>query len=155
MRVGLNLQEGQRLAIVGKNLSRGAPLSSAPLVRKVAESAYKAGARYVNVLWDDDQLHLIRLAHAAKDSFDEFPTWRTKGLIEYAENADAIFTISSENPDLYAGQDAALVTQAQSVMERNWLPGTNLSMKNAYAWTLAGTPTPGWAKKVFQNKIRL
>jgi aminopeptidase len=147
--VGLNLQKGQRLAIGGKNLSRGAPLSSAPLVRKVAESAYKAGAKYVNVLWDDDQLHLIRLAHADKESFDEYPTWRTGSLLEYAENADAIFTIFSENPDLFEGQDPALVTQAQNAMESNHEPSVNLLMKNAYPWTLVSTPSPGWATKVF------
>lgn len=147
--VGLNLRAGQKLVIGGKNFSRGAPLASAPLVRKVTESAYKAGARLVEVLWDDDQLHLIRLAHAPRDSFDEYPTWRTRGIIEAAQNGDAIFTIFAENPDLYAGQDAELVSHTQHVMERNLKPGTDLLMKNAYNWTLVSVPTVGWATKVF------
>ena len=149
--IGLGLKEGQNLAIGGKNLSRGAPLSSAPLVRKVAESAYKAGARYVNILWDDDQQHLIRLKYAKNESLDDYPTWRTKSLIEYAERGDAIFTIFAENPDLYAGQDPKEVTRMQHVMERNLQPGTDLLMKNAYNWTLVSVPTVGWATKVFPD----
>lgn len=149
--IGLGLREGQNLAIGGKNLSRGAPLSSAPLVRKVAESAYKAGARFVNVLWDDDQQHLIRLKHAKNETFDDYPTWRTKSLIEYAQNGDAIFTIFAENPDLFAGQNPKDVTRLQHVMERNLQPGTDLLMKNAYNWTLVSVPTIGWATKVFPD----
>jgi aminopeptidase len=150
--IGLGLREGQNLAIGGKNLSRGAPLSSAPLVRKVAESAYKAGARFVNILWDDDQQHLIRLQHAKKDSLDIYPTWRTDSIIDHAKNGDAIFTIFAENPDLWEGQDLEQVNRVQQVMEKNLMPGTDLLMKNAYNWTLVSVPTEGWAKKVFPDK---
>ena len=149
--IGLNIQPGQRLAIGGKNLSRGAPLASAPLVRKVAESAYKAGARYVNVLWDDDQLHLIRIANAPRDSFEEYPTWRSETLYEHAKNGDPIFTIFAENPDLYAGQDEKLVTDLQHTMERNLKRSTDLLMRDAYPWTLVSVPTEGWAARVFPD----
>lgn len=149
--IGLNIRPGQRLAIGGKNLSRGAPLASAPLVRKVAESAYKAGARYVNVLWDDDQLHLIRIANAPKDSLDEYPTWRTETLYDHAKNGDPIFTIFAENPDLYAGQDPEVVSHLQHTMERNLQRSTDLLMKDAYPWTLVSVPTEGWAARVFPD----
>ena len=149
--IGLGLRKGQNLAIGGKNLSRGVPLSTAPLVRKVAESAYKAGARYVTVLWDDDQQHIIRLQHGDPATFDVYPTWRTDAIIEHAKNGDAIFTIFAENPDLFAGQNLEHVSQLQHTMERNLLPGTDLLMKNAYNWTLVSVPTAGWAKKVFPD----
>jgi aminopeptidase len=149
--IGLGLREGQNLAIGGKNLSRGAPISSAPLVRKVAESAYKAGARYVTTLWDDDQQHLIRLENADPKTLEIYPTWRTDAIIEHAKNGDAIFTIFAENPDLYEGQNSEQVTAMQHTMERNLQPGTDLLMKNAYNWTLVSVPTIGWAKKVFPD----
>ncbi len=149
--IGLGLRKGQNLAIGGKNLSRGAPLSTAPLVRKVAESAYKAGARYVTVLWDDDQQHLIRLKNADPDTFDIYPTWRTDAIIEHAKNGDAIFTIFAEDPDLYSSQNSEHVTHLQHTMERNLQPGTDLLMKNAYNWCLVSVPTVGWAKKVYPD----
>lgn len=147
--VGLNLQKGQRLAISGKNLFRGAPLSSAPLVRKIVESAYKAGARFVDIFWDDDQSQLVRFAHAPRDSFEEFPSWRTRALHEYAANGDAIVSIYGEDPNLFNGQDAQLVTQAQRTMERHMQSQMELLMKNAYNWLLVSVPHPNWAAKVF------
>ena len=147
--IGLGLRKGQNLAIGGKNLTRGAPLSTAPLVRKVAVSAYKAGANYVTVLWDDDQQHLIRLEHGDPETFETYPNWRTDAIIEHAKRGDAIFTIFAENPDLFAGQNSEHVSTLQHTMERNLQPGTDLLMKNAYNWTLVSVPTVGWAKKVF------
>jgi aminopeptidase len=147
--VGLNLQKGQRLAVSGKNLFRGAPLASAPLVRKIVASAYKAGAPLVDVFWDDDQTQLIRFKHAPRDSFAEFPTWRTRALAEYAANGDAIVSIYGEDPDLFAGQDPELVTLAQRTMEKHMQPQMELLMKNAYNWLLVSVPNPQWAAKVF------
>lgn len=147
--VGLNLQKGQNLAIGGKNLTRGAPLSTAPLVRKVAESAYKAGAHLVSTLWDDDQLNLIRFKHADPNSFDAYPHWRTDAIYEHAKNGDAVFTIYAENPDVYKAVDPDLVTKAQRTMEQHLSPASMLLMKNAYNWCLVSVPTPRWAQKIF------
>jgi len=50
VKVGLNLQPGQRLLIVAN------PLESAPLVRSVTTCAYQNGCRLVTVLWGDEAL---------------------------------------------------------------------------------------------------
>jgi aminopeptidase len=147
--VGLNVQKGQNLAIGGKNLTRGAPLTSAPLVRKVAESAYKAGAHLVSTQWDDDQVNLIRFKHADPNSFDAYPHWRTDMIYEHAKNGDAIFTVHAENPDVYKIVDPDLVIKAQRVMEQHLSPASKLLMKNAYNWCLVSMPTPAWAMKIF------
>ena len=41
----------------------GVPIQTAPMVRNLAEDAYKAGAKLVDVLWRDDDLNLIRFEH--------------------------------------------------------------------------------------------
>lgn len=149
VRVGLNLQKGQNLAIGGKNLSRGAPLSTAPLVRKVAESAYKVGAHLVSPLWDDDQINLIRFKYADPASLDAYAHWRTDAIYEHASKGDAIFTVHAENPDVYKSVDPDLVIKAQRVMEQHLSPSSRLLMKNAYNWCLVSVPTPAWAQKIF------
>lgn len=60
VRVGLNLQPGQRLQI-GMPLMGvcGTPLELSPLVRLIVTKAYQVGARLVDVMWNDDQLQLI------------------------------------------------------------------------------------------------
>ena len=73
VRVGLNLQPDQRLIV-------RAPVAAAELVRAVAASAYDLGCRYVDVLYGDEQLELIRFEHAARDSFEEYPSWQVEGL---------------------------------------------------------------------------
>ena len=73
IRVGLNLQQGQRLLIKGPVNKMGAPLVTAPLVREVVKAAYKAEAKLVDVMWHDDEIELIRFEHAPKDSQGEYP----------------------------------------------------------------------------------
>ena len=51
VKVGLNLQAGQRLLVIGPLASGGASLEAAPLVRRIAASAYQAGAPLVEALW--------------------------------------------------------------------------------------------------------
>ena len=45
VKVGLNLRAGQRLLIIGPLANGGASLEAAPLIRRIAASAYRAGAR--------------------------------------------------------------------------------------------------------------
>ena len=47
----------------------GASLEAAPLVRRIAVSAYRAGAPLVEVLWGDEALLLLRFQHAPRESF--------------------------------------------------------------------------------------
>ena len=61
IRVGLNLQAGQRLLILGPLANGGVALDAAPLVRAVSARAYEAGAPLVEVLWGDESLAMLAL----------------------------------------------------------------------------------------------
>src|SRR3954465_13252707 len=89
VRVALNLREGQRLLIIGPLAYGGVSPEAAPLVRHVTESAYRAGARYVEAVWGDEALTLTRFATAPGDSFDDFSRWLPKALVEHVDNGDA------------------------------------------------------------------
>ena len=91
VRVGLNLQPDQRLIV-------RAPVAAAELVRAVAASAYDLGCRYVDVLYGDEQLELIRFEHAARDSFEEYPSWQVEGLAGRAGEGDAFLRVSGDDP---------------------------------------------------------
>src|SRR5205823_902059 len=81
--VALNLRRGQRLVILGPLAYGGVSLEAAPLVRHIAESAYRAGAPYVEAIWGDEPLTLRRFASAPRDSFDEFSRWLPAALVEH------------------------------------------------------------------------
>ncbi len=145
VRIGVNLQSGQRLLV------RGASLEHEPLVHAIAEVAYQAGARLVDVMWVNEPLERIRFAHAPRDSFDEFPKWRVLGPLEYAERGDAILTISATDPDLLAGQDSALVNVYQSTIWKEMGPFLKHISSNTMNWCVISAARPVWARKLFPD----
>lgn len=145
VRVGLNIQPGQRLMI------RLAPLASAPLVRAITDHAYRAGARLVDVQWRDEDLILSRFKYAPRDSFAETPRYRTDGLVQHLEKGDALLTIHAANPDLLAGQDPELVSTMMQAYQKSLLPASSLIMRDAINWSIVAYPTEAWASKIFPD----
>jgi aminopeptidase len=149
VKVALNLQPGQRLLIGKPYLGNlGTPIELAPLVRLIVAKAYQAGARLVDVLWNDDQLRLIRLKYAPRDTLDEFPFWRTDAAVEIAEAGDASLLIYAEDPDLLINQDEDLLTTIRQTALKYSKPFSDLQSKNALNWALITAPVEGWVDKV-------
>lgn len=145
VKVGLNLQPGQRLLI------RAVPFDAAPLIRLIVMKAYQSGARYVDVLWDDAQLNLLRFQHAPRDSFDEFPTWKSELALDYFQHGDADLSVFTQDPDLLNGQDAELVAKVQLVGSRHAAPVIELLAKNVTNWLVVSVPIPAWSAKVLPD----
>ena len=148
VRVGVNLRPGQRLLVRAPS-PYGVAFEHAPLVHYIAEAAYKAGARLVDVFWGDEQMELIRFANAPRNSFTEFPKWKAVGPLDYAEKGDAILTISATDPDLLAGQDSKLVNIFQDTMWKEMAPYLRHGSNNTMNWCVISAARPSWAKKMF------
>ncbi len=151
IRSGLNLQPGQRLLIGPGTMIPGAPLEAVQLVRLLVKKAYQAGARFVDVIWDDDALTLARFQDAPRDSFDEFPTWRAQLALDYSRQGDARLIINTENPDLLAGQDPQLVGHVQTLTARHMQLVAELTSRPSCNWLGVSAPTQGWAAKVLPD----
>ncbi len=152
LKIGLNLQPGQRLLIGAPNTyQKGAPIELAPLIRVIAKKAYQIGARFVEVMWDDEQLKLIRFQHAPRDSFEEYATWRTDCQYEFAKNGDAIVRILAYNPDLLSDHDHNLIATTIKTHLTHSKPYSNLISKNALNWVGITAPVDGWTEKVFPD----
>ena len=142
--VGLNLRAGQRLFI-------NAPIEAAALVRQIAISAYKAGARYVDVVWRDQQMVLLCFQHAPRDSFGESPDWPTTAYLEYINRGDALLMIFGEDPDLLNGQDPKLVATATQAWMEKFRPVMRHGARNSTNGLAIAAPVEGWATKVFPH----
>ena len=149
--VGLNLQAGQRLLIIGPLTSGGANLDAAPLVRHVAESAYRAGARLVEAIWGDEALQLARFRHAHRDSFGEFSRWLPAALREHVEHGDAVLSIYANDPDLLSGQPPELVGAVQQAAAVNVRAFRELISGNRTNWCVVAAPNAQWAARVFPD----
>lgn len=152
LKVGLNLQKGQRLLIQPFDLNTSF-IELAPFVRLLVKKAYQMGARFVEVFWNDPQLYLIRLQHAPRDSFEEFPAWRRDASLEFTQKGDAKLIIYAFDPDLLINQDLELMTIVAKTTLKLYTPVRELTMKNATNWLIISAPVQGWAKKIFPDLL--
>jgi aminopeptidase len=150
VRVGLNLREGQRL-VINNPSTRGVLLHTAPLVREIAKAAYKAGARYVDVLWGDEALLKTRVQTAPRDSFDEFPDWQIKAISDLLDHGGAHLTIRSNDPDLMNGEDPEIVGQMQKVYLQKYAEFGEKIGQNLINWLVIAAAGPVWAARVFPD----
>jgi aminopeptidase len=150
VKVGLNLQPGQRL-VIANFADLGVPLQAAPLVRQIASAAYAAGARFVDVQWGDDQLQLIRFQQAPRDSFAEYPAWQASEALAYTQRGDALLIIYTNDPDLLNGQDPELVATLLQATNRQLEPLLAHFAGNAMNWSVISAAHPGWAAKLFPD----
>ncbi len=142
VKVGLNVQPEQEVVLRG-------PIEAAPLVRHLAIESYKAGAKYVHPLYNDDQITLIRFQHAPRDSFEFFPQWYADAMISLAEGKAGFISITARDPDLLKGQDPELISASQKAAAKATRPFAELLGKDFAPWTVIGAAAPAWANKVF------
>ena len=154
VKVGLNLRAGQRLLVIGPLASGGASLEAAPLVRHIVESAYRAGAALVEVIWGDEALQLVRFQHAPRDSFGEFSAWLPKALFEHAEAGHAVLSVYANDPDQLKDQPIELVGAVQQAVSHGVRPFRELISRNQTNWTVVAAAGAGWAARVFPQLPR-
>jgi aminopeptidase len=151
LKVGLNLQEGQRLKIGNFN---GAvpgilPFEAAPLVRKITKKAYQMGAPLVEVFWGDEQLNHLRYMHAPRDTFQEFPSWVVGEIESSVKRGDAHLIIIGNNPYLMRDVDPELIAIFQQTRARELAQVFELSDQNPSNWLVIAYATQAWAATVF------
>lgn len=152
VKVGLNLQVGQRLIIGAPALGTdGTPLEAYPLIRKVVAAAYQAGAKYVAVNWDDEELQRIRVQHATPDTMSEFATWKNDVALEYIDNGDAIMLTLAQNPDLMGGLDPEKVQAKQKGEAEHFHKLFSKVAAGETNWLATSPSITSWAMKVFPD----
>ena len=144
VRVGLNLQPGQELYLT-------ASTDALPLVRLVAEHAYKAGAKLVTTLLADDALTLARYQHAPDTSFDYAPKWLYEGVAEAFRSGSARLAITGSDPALLAHVDHDKVSRASTAQSRVYKPAMELITRHEINWSIIAAATPAWAARVFPH----
>jgi aminopeptidase len=150
VKVGLNIRAGQRL-IVNLGTTRGVPHQFAPLVREIAKAAYAVGARYVDVLWGDEEMLRLRAQYAPRDSFDEYSTWQIDAVMRMIENGDALLSITGANPDLLGGLDPEVVGMMQKTHLQQFSRISEKVTTNAINWCVAAAAGAEWSMKVFPD----
>ncbi|HEX8991751.1 MAG TPA: aminopeptidase [Anaerolineales bacterium] len=150
LRVGLNLRRGQRL-LVECSLLAGVDIALAPFVRQLARAAYDQGASFVDVIWGDPELDLIRLQKAPAETLGDYPNWPGAARLEHVEACDAFLSVRADDPDLLAGIDSKRIAAHLNGIRRRAQPAAAHLFRNATNWCVAAVPLPPWAAKVFPD----
>ncbi|MDQ0510755.1 aminopeptidase [Ancylobacter amanitiformis] len=140
--VGLGLRPGQELVMT-------ASIDALPLVRRITEHAYKAGASLVTTLFSDEEAALARFRHAPDQSFDVASGWLYEGMAGAFRNGAARLAISGENPSLLANEDPEKVSRANRARSKAYMPALSLIAGFDINWTIVSYASPAWAKAMF------
>ncbi len=139
---GANVQPGQVVAVsceTGKEY----------LVRAIAESAYRRGAKFVDVQWFDPWVKRTRVEHAREEDLDFIPDWHGKRLLALGEIGAARVGLSGPTaPGLMEDLDPARVGRDRFPALKEAGKVVNDRTTN---WTIAPCPTVPWAKLVFPD----
>ena len=145
VRVGLGLRAGQELVLT-------APIEALPLVRRITDHAYRAGAILVTTFFADDPCVLSRFQNAPDASFDYAPVWLQEAIATAFRNGAARMAIAGTNPALLSGQDPAKVARANVAASKASKPAMELITRHEINWTIVAAATPEWAKLVFPGE---
>ncbi len=145
VKIGLQLQPGQDLLIT-------APLAALPLVRRITEHAYKAGAGLVTPLYSDEEATLMRYRNAPDDSFDRSAGWLYEGMAKAFSANTARLAVAGDNPMLLSAEDPEKVARANKAQSRAYQPALEKIAGFDINWNIVSYPNPSWAKQVFPDQ---
>ena len=136
--LGANVQAGQIVEV------RADP-GKQPLVHALARAAYRRGAKFVDVVYFDQELRRIRIEEAGGD-VDFAPPWSGQRVLQLGELRCARIAVSPlQTPGAYADLDPARV----AVEPFPQLPEYRQLVEDSSTnWTGIACPDPDWAALV-------
>jgi aminopeptidase len=144
VKVGLQLKEGQDLLLT-------APAAALPLVRRIAEHAYKAGAGIVTPILSDEEFTLARYRFGHDASFDRAAGWLYEGMAKAFSDNTARLAIVGDNPMLLSGEDPQKVARASKANSKAYQPALEKIVNFDTNWNIIAYPSASWAKLVFPD----
>jgi aminopeptidase len=139
VRVGANVQQGQEVFLFSAVEHRD-------LARALTRQAYRAGASYVNVLYNDAHVRKAMIELGSDEALTYAPEWLKTFTAAMSGNA-MIATTGNPEPDLLADLDGERVGRAvpQELVQIRIRQFT----ENSVNWCGVGAPSEGWAQQVY------
>jgi aminopeptidase len=136
---GANVQKGQIVEI-------GSGLGKEELTRALTASAYKRGAKFVDVYYWDPHLKRARVQYAADDVLDFVPSWYGERALQLGDERGATISLSGPiEPHLFDDLDPERLGRDVFPRVKEW---TTVINERTVNWCVAPCPTPKWAELV-------
>jgi aminopeptidase len=139
VRVGANVQPGQEVFLLSA-------VEHHELTRALARQAYRAGASYVHVLYNDGHTRRAMIELGPDEALTYSSEWQKAFVSAMSGNA-MIATTGNPEPELLADLDGGRVGRAvpQEIVQIRVQQLT----ENNVNWCGVGAPNEGWATQVF------
>ena len=137
---GANVQEGQIVDL-------GSALGKEELTRAITASAYKCGAKFVDVYYWDPHLKRERVRHVADEALDFVPAWYGERTLQLGDERAAVISLSGPiEPRLFDDLDQERLGRDVFPRVKEWATVINERTVN---WCVAPGPTAKWAELVY------
>jgi aminopeptidase len=139
VKFGANVQPGQILDI-------GSGLGKEELTRAITASAYRRGAKFVDVHYWDPHLKRERVQYVGDEYLDFVPTWYGERTLQLGEERGATISLSGPiAPHLFDDLDAERLGRDVFPRVKEW---TTVINERTVNWCVAPAPSDKWAQLV-------
>ncbi len=139
---GANVQKGQILDV-------GSGLGKEELTRAITASAYKRGAKFVDVHYWDPHLKRERVQYAPDDVLDFVPPWYGERTLQLGEERGATISLSGPiEPHLFDDLDPKRLGRDVFPRVKEW---TTVINERTVNWCVAPGPSVKWAQLVYPD----
>jgi len=147
VRVGLNLQRGQRLLIAEPYELQGVARSVEVIVAAVG----KAADTDVEVIWGDGRRLREFVVNKDWRGYVQLVAANARQMQHYINNQDALLFLQSSQPQLLAGLPAEDVAELRRIGWEHFGPIAQQLVQGATNWTVAPAPIPDWAHAAYAD----
>lgn len=123
VRMGVNIKKGQGALIMAET-------DQAEFALMVAEEAYKAGAKWVDMRWTNQSFTKLQLRKESLKTLSHTPEWEKARLQQQVEDLPVRIWIDSEDPDGLKGVNVEKCRRRTSRARRS-------ESRTATRWTIS------------------
>lgn len=144
VKMGVNIKKGQGALIMAET-------DQAEFALMVADEAYKAGAKWVDMRWTNQSFTKLQLRKESVKTLSVTHEWEKARMQQQVEELPVRIWIDSDDPDGLKGVNVEKMQKVNLARMKVRKPYRD-AMENKHQWTIVAVPSEKWAKKVFPGE---
>lgn len=150
VRIGVNLQPGQKLLVTDPYDQQGVARSAEVLVEAVRRAALEIADDF-EVIWSPSAQIRAMAEADQRGAFDRLVEQNTSRLAHHLRRGGAFLFLTGSQPRLMEGVSAAHLAAQHETAWRHFGPIVQQLVHGAAQWSIAPAPSPSWAALTFAD----
>ncbi len=146
LKIGVNLQPNQPLYVA-------CPTDWAYVAKALTKKAYELKAKFVRIIWENEDIDNLNYLNADVDTLCEVPKWFVDSRNYLVENNYCYVSISAENPNAFSNINPEKMSKVAIARSKALKKYSHSVMNNAIRWCVVPLPSKEWAEQIFENSI--